>query len=284
MDLRGAARLVTLLALAATAAGCGSGGSHGAPRRTVSAPAGGPGATAVPPLPVPSTTGGTTPSGLTAPEGHWGSPVLADGFSGDRLDPARWQVYDAPDAASHPGSPAGVRVADGRLVLTGGLYGGRDESAGVFSRLAQTYGRWEARIRAEPGDGYAATAFLWPTRLGVPEWAEVDFAEIIDPTRHTGGLFVHHGREDRQVQKIARVDFTRWHTVALDWLPSQLTFWVDGRALWTYRGPLVPERADMHLYLRNEVTDGFHRTAATPKRVTMEVDWVRVFRAPASAR
>lgn len=210
--------------------------------------------------------------------------MLADDFRGGRLDPRRWQVYDAPNAPSHPGTPAGTRVSNGRLMLTGGLYGGRDESAGVVSRLAQTYGRWEARIRAGRGDGYSATAFLWPTRLGSPEWAEVDFAEIIDPTRRTAGLFIHHGRDDRQLRRIVRADFTRWHTVAVDWLPSYLRFWVDGKAVWTYRGPDVPRRADMHLYLRNEVQDGFRRTAHTPGRVTMQVDWVRVFRAPANAR
>ncbi len=283
MDRRGAARLAAVLVLAA-AVGCGIGGRPGAPRRTAAAPPAAAAGTAVPSEPAPSATRPRSRPGLTAAEGRWGRPVLADGFNGDRLDPAKWQVYDAPYAASHPGSPAGVHVSGGRLVLVGGLYDGRDESAGVVSRLAQTYGRWEARIRADPGAGYSATAFLWPTRPGIPEWAEVDFAEILDPTRHTGALFVHHGREDRQVQRTAHVDFTHWHTVAVDWLPSHLTFWVDGKALWTYRGPFVPQRADMHLFLRNEVREGFHRTAATPKRVTMEVDWVRVFRAPASAR
>lgn len=287
MDLRGAARLAAALALAVTAGGCGSGG-HRAPGPAVPAPPTGPGGTAVPSLP-PGGPPLTMPSfrpggGLTAPEAHWGRPVLADGFSGNRLDPAKWQVYDAPAAGSHPGTPAGVRVSGGVLWLTGGLYGGRDESAGIFSRLAQTYGRWEARIRADPGDGYSATAFLWPTRLGMPEWAEVDFAEILDPTRRSGALFIHHGRDDEQVQRTARVDFTRWHTVAVDWLPSHLTFWVDGKALWTYRGPFVPQHADMHLYLRNEVRTGFRRTASAPKRVTMEVDWARVFRAPMTAR
>ncbi|GAA4631697.1 hypothetical protein GCM10023196_062110 [Actinoallomurus vinaceus] len=212
--------------------------------------------------------------------GSWGLPVLYDGFGGDRLDPGKWQVYDAPNAVSHPGSPAGVHVSGGRLRLVGGLYGGKDQSAGVVSRLAQTYGRWEARIRADRGSGYSATAFLWPTRLGSPEWAEIDFAEIIDGTRRTGGLFVHHGADDRQLMKIVHVDFTRWHTVAVDWLPGRLTYWVDGKAVWTYLGPFVPSRADMHLNLRNETADGFHRLASTPMRVTMEVDWIRVFRAP----
>ncbi|MCO5972000.1 glycoside hydrolase family 16 protein [Actinoallomurus soli] len=289
MALRSARAAV--LALAVAAAGCSTGGGRGPvaapPAVTRSGPAAGDGTASATPTPGSSdelrpTRPSATPSARAY--GRWGRPVLYDDFGGDRLDPRKWQVYDAPDAPSHPGSPAGVHVANGRLRLVGGLYDGRDESAGVVSRLAQTYGRWEARIRADRGSGYSATAFLWPTRLGAPEWAEIDFAEIIDGTRRTGGLFIHHGADDRQLSRIAHVDFTRWHTVAVDWLPAKLTFRVDGEVVWSYAGPYVPKRADMHLNLRNETADGFHRMASTPQRVTMEVDWVRVFRAPGVTR
>lgn len=214
----------------------------------------------------------------------WGAPVLSDDFTGDRLDPGKWQVYEAPDASTHRGIAAGTHVSDGRLVLVGGLYGGRDQGAGVISRLAQTFGRWEARIRADPGAGYSATAFLWPVHMGEPEFAEIDFAEILSGDRRSGGLFIHHGRDDRQVQRTTRADFTRWHTVAVDWLPDHVTFWMDGRRTWTYKGSFVPQRSRMQLYLRNEMRNGFHRTARTPAKITMQVDWIRVYRAPAAAR
>ncbi|MFL6055824.1 MAG: glycoside hydrolase family 16 protein [Actinoallomurus sp.] len=283
------ARTAVLL-LAAAVAGCSSGGrTHTAapPTALPSSPAARDGTASATPTPVSSDGFRTTPprgDGPTRAYGRWGRPVLYDDFGGDRLDPHKWQMYDAPNAVSHPGSPAGIHVRGGRLRLVGGLYGGKDQSAGVVSRVAQTYGRWEARLRADRGSGYSATAFLWPTHLGAPEYAEIDFAEIIDGTRRTGGLFIHHGPDDRQLMKIAHVDFTRWHTVAVDWLPSRLTFWVDGKAVWNYQGPYVPQRADMHLNLRNETADGFRRLVSTPQRVTMEVDWVRVFRAPGTTR
>jgi hypothetical protein len=271
MTLHGAGRRAAALAVTITVAGCSSGA----------------GRPVVPQTRPPAL--GASPSGPPSRhtgefDGPWGTPVLSDDFGGTRLDPRKWQVYDAPNATSHPGIAAGTRVSGGHLVLVGGLYNGKDESAGVVSQLAQTYGRWEVRLRADPGSGYSATAFLWPTRLGDPEWAEIDFAEIMDSTRRTGGLFIHHGQDDQQLMKVARVDFTKWHTVAVDWLPDHITFWVDGKRAWTYRGPFVPQRADMHLYLRNEVKDGFHRTASSPQKVTMDVDWIRVYRAPAGMR
>lgn len=216
--------------------------------------------------------------------GVWGRPVLTDDFSGTRLDPSKWQAYNAPDARTHPGVSTGVSVANGRLQLVGGLYGGKDQSAGIISTYAQTFGRWEARLRADPGAGYSATAFLWPTQMGRPEWSEIDFAEILSANRRSGGLFIHHGRDDRQVQRTTRTDFTKWHTVAVDWLPDHVTFWMDGKKTWTYKGSFVPQRSKMQLYLRNELRNGYHRNASTPQHVTMQVDWIRVFRAPAAAR
>jgi hypothetical protein len=59
---------------------------------------------------------------------------------------------------------------------------------------------------------------------------------------------------------------------------------MDGKKTWSYTGPFVPRQAGMQLYLRNEMREGFHRTPSTPKRITMQVDWIRVYRAPSSAR
>ncbi|MEU5880255.1 hypothetical protein [Spirillospora sp. NPDC047279] len=54
--------------------------------------------------------------------------------------------------------------------------------------------------------------------------------------------------------------------------------------MWTYRGPLTPERSTMGLALQNDqVCDrgaGFCRTRTTPRWVTMHVDWVKIYRAP----
>jgi beta-glucanase (GH16 family) len=224
---------------------------------------------------------GRAPSAVT---GTWGAPVLSDDFNGTRLDTTKWQVYQDPDASTHRGVAAGTHVSGGRLMLVGGLYGGEDQGAGVISRYAQTFGRWEARIRSDPGAGYSATAFLWPVHMGDPEFAEIDFAEILGADRRSGGVFIHHGRDDRQVQKTIRSDFTKWHTVAVDWLPDHVTFWTDGKKTWTYKGSFIPKQAMMQLYLRNEMRNGFHRTGRTPQKITMQVDWIRVYRAPSAAR
>ncbi|KAB2343980.1 glycoside hydrolase family 16 protein [Actinomadura rudentiformis] len=218
------------------------------------------------------------------PRSSWGKPVLVDGFDGDRVDTSKWLVYDYPDARVNPRTKAATKVEDGTLKLTGGVYKGKDLSGGIASRLNQKHGRWEVRIRAEKGVGYSAVALLWPKVFGKPEHAEIDFAEVIDSARQNVGIFIHHGPDNRMAQRNVRRDATRWHTYAVDWLPRSLTFWVDGKKVWSYRGPLTPERSTMGLALQNDqVCDrgpGFCRTRGTPRWVTMHVDWVKIYKRP----
>ncbi|MFF3437089.1 glycoside hydrolase family 16 protein [Streptosporangium sp. NPDC002721] len=212
----------------------------------------------------------------------WGAPVLVENFDGTRVDGRKWVVYHSPGAETNPRTGRATSVGGGVLRLKGGIVGGRDLSGGIATRSAQRYGRWEVRLRAERGAGYTPVALLWPSDQGGGEYAEVDFAEIIDPSRRSGGIFVHRG--DRpQAQRQMRADFTRWHTVAVDWLPGRLTFWLDGRKVWDYRGPNVPRSRSMHLTLQNDVTCNEWspcRNRSTPPTVSMYVDWVKVYRAP----
>ncbi|RFU42669.1 hypothetical protein DZF91_05350 [Actinomadura logoneensis] len=229
--------------------------------------------------------GSPAPGATTDPPtpAFWGRPVVEDGFDGASVDPSRWVVYNSPDDRVNPRTAAATRVDGGTLQLTGGIYGGKDLSGGIASRLTLTHGRWEVRMRAEKGVGYSAVALLWPKVFGVPEKAEIDFAEMIDPTKQSADQYIHYGPNDTQKHNILRGDFTRWHVFALDWLPHRLTFWLDGRKVWDYRGDLTPERSQMGLALQNDqVCDrgpSFCRDASTPARVTMYVDWVKIYRA-----
>ncbi|MBW8482561.1 glycoside hydrolase family 16 protein [Actinomadura parmotrematis] len=217
--------------------------------------------------------------------GGWGAPAVTEDFDGTRLDPAKWVVYDSPDAKVNPRTRAATTVSGGQLHLTGALYDGKDLSGGVASTLDQRYGRWEVRMRADAGAGYSAVALLWPEHFGRPEKAEIDFAEVTDATRRTTGLFTHQGDDDAQAGRTVTADFTRWRTVALDWLPGGLTFWIDGRKVWTYTGPIRPRQTPMGLALQNDqICDrgpGSCRDRTTPAKVVMDVDRVRIWRAPA---
>jgi licheninase len=213
----------------------------------------------------------------TAQAQTWGAPVLVENFNGSSIDTSKWMIYHSPGAERNPRTGRAATVSAGVLRLKGGMYGGKDLSGGVATRHAQRYGRWEVRFRAEAGAGYTPVALLWPVAQGEgDDYAEVDFAEIVDPRRRGGGIFVHggHGRAQRQL----RADFTRWHAAAVDWLPGRLTFWLDGRRVWDYRGAYVPSGERMGLALQNDVVcEPRCRDASTPDTVSMYVDWVKVY-------
>ncbi|MEO3814077.1 glycoside hydrolase family 16 protein [Sphaerisporangium sp. B11E5] len=246
----------------------------------------------VSPAPRPPSPGPSAPPAPSAPpsggtpertDPKWGDPVFVENFDGTQIDRSRWEVYHSPDARVNPRTSQATSVHDGTLHMIGGFYGGKDLSGGVANTLSQTYGRYEVRFRGEAGAGYSLVALLWASD-DADGYAEVNFAEVIDPTRQTSGLYVHRG-EAPQAQSLMRADFTKWHTVALDWLPGRLVFWLDGRQVWEYTGPLVPEQP-MQLTLQNDVVCNEWspcRNASTPKTVSMWVDWVRVFRAPGGA-
>lgn len=212
-----------------------------------------------------------------APAG-WGQPVLAENFEGDRIDLSRWAVYHDP-RGTHPRTRKAVSVRDGALRLTGAVHGGEHLSGGVAAHYAQTFGRFEARMRVERGAGYSAVILLWPTRQGDPEWAEINFVEIPDPLRETAGLFVHHGRDDKTSSRSIDGDFTRWHVFTLERLPDRVTFLIDGKIVWEHTGGGIPRKADMHLALQNDIVCYSRdqcRDEGTPERVTMYIDWVRI--------
>ncbi|MFG1876140.1 family 16 glycosylhydrolase [Sphaerisporangium sp. NPDC049003] len=251
-------------------------GGPGSPPPPGGRPPGGPGS------PPPPGVRASVPPGALPPAGsRWGTPVFVEDFDGTGIDRSKWEVYDSPDAQVNPRTARATAVHDGMLQMTGGFYGGKDLSGGVASHLSQTYGRWEVRFRGEVGAGYSLVTLLWPSSQG-GEYSEIDFAEVIDPTRRTGGIYIHRG-EAEQAQSQVRADFTQWHTVAVDWLPGRLTFWLDGRQTWDYTGPRVPEGRPMHLTLQNDVVCNQWspcRDSSTPKTVSMFVDWVRIYRAP----
>jgi DNA-binding beta-propeller fold protein YncE len=131
---------------------------------------------------------------------------------------------------------------------------------------------------------------LWPKGKW-PDDGEIDLAEVLNAQRRGAGEFAHFGIDDRFIGKRipATVDFTKWHTIAVDWLPDHMTFWLDGKALWTIKraagnANYVPS-TPFHLALQNdEGCDGqCQPNKTTPANVIMDVDWVKVYAMPRSA-
>jgi beta-glucanase (GH16 family) len=225
----------------------------------------------------------------------WGKPSWADTFNGSKLNLKRWSVYDDP-TGKYSGwrrTPESVKVHHGALELIGhyqrpyGYVGG-----GLSYNSNQTYGRWSVRFRVDRGAGWEPVILLWPQGRW-PNDGEIDMAEIHNSSRRGGSEFLHLGRHNHFVGHPFPhyVNFTKWHILAVDWLRRHITFWLDGRPLWTVergRGDknYVPN-TPFHLAIQNDEGCADHRCKpdkSTPKQVIMKVDWIRIWSAPAGAR
>ncbi|GLI03367.1 glycoside hydrolase family 16 protein [Phytohabitans aurantiacus] len=198
-------------------------------------------------------------------------------------------MYNSP-TKKPPRSPAALSVGGNELRIRGGFDGdGKDMSGGLQSSWAQLYGRWEARFRVDLGAGYSAVVLLWPETDQWPTDGEINLAEANRGNRQTALNYLHNGPSDLKSGKTMHADFTKWHTVAVEWLPDRVTFFLDGveqRTVKAVHTPgkqnPVPSTSRMNLALQLDVgCDGFIqcRDADTPASVVMHVDWVKIYRA-----
>lgn len=155
--------------------------------------------------------------------------VLSDGFSGDRGDrPADdvWAVSGGRDSYA-------ALDGEGRLALNAVL---RTEKT-----FTQAYGRAEARIQAWRMDGAWRALSVLDANGRVPAGS----LETLDSDR---------------------VDGDDFHTYAIDWTPSTLTWSIDGRKVLRFTRA---EKGTPLMVVLNPASGGYYSTG-------MLVDWVTV--------
>jgi hypothetical protein len=224
-----------------------------------------------------------------------GKPVLAESFPGDTLNPNLWTLYNNPYGLT-PRTASSVTVAGGYLDITGHYqapYG--YVSGGLKSNINQTYGCWVVRFRAQNGAGYEPVVLLWPE--GPQADGEIDMAEVypgsvlpVSTNRRGAGEFVHIGNQFIGGRKIPfSVNFAQWQTVAVDWLPNQITMYLNGKETWTvgtdYMGMGTDYIPNTPFHLAMQFDEGCNRdrcrpNSSTPSQVAMQVAWVKIYAAP----
>ncbi len=222
-----------------------------------------------PPL-TPSRSPEAADGGTAAQALGWGAPNRVDEFDGGPGE--GWDFYDGP---GHGGngtrSPGAVSVVDGVLTITGD---GSGTTAGMAWNPGQSYGRWEARVRAPASDpSYNALLLLWPDAEDWPVGGEIDFMETSDPARQRTNIFVHYGADNSQVSGEVEADATQWHHWAVEWTPEHIAAFIDGREWYRTTEPAAIPSRPMHLCIQ---LDWFPQSG-TPRTSTMEVDWVRQY-------
>ena len=210
-------------------------------------------------------------------------------------------------ARFHSDSPLTVFVQNGELVcramatpdslkakgeqkdfITGGV---RSEG-----RYSFRYGRAEARIFTTPHSGNFPAFWMMPakSKKGWPHEGEIDIWEQINNenkayhTLHSNWTFnLKHKTDPMSHFAMGDIDYSRYHTFAVEWTPTQITWSVDGKVAGTavkstnadaLANGQWPYTEPFYLILNQSVGDG--SWAAGPDmnfRYETRFDWVRVY-------
>ena len=210
-------------------------------------------------------------------------------------------------ARFHSDSPLTVFVQNGELVcramatpdslkakgeqkdfITGGV---RSEG-----RYSFRYGRAEARIFTNPHSGNFPAFWMMPakSKKGWPHEGEIDIWEQINNenkayhTLHSNWTFnLKHKNDPMSHFAMGDIDYSRYHTFAVEWTPTQITWSVDGKVAGTavkstnadaLANGQWPYTEPFYLILNQSVGDG--SWAAGPDmsfRYETRFDWVRVY-------
>ncbi|MDR3709456.1 MAG: glycoside hydrolase family 16 protein [Capsulimonadaceae bacterium] len=232
-----------------------------------------------------------------------------DEFNGSSIDPRKWTVSDGCDLLYAPGeqyfAPDHVIVEGGiarfhadnvahpargpRPPLDGiyanTLYGdyryqsGEIRSIGKFQQL---YGCWEFRLKIPVVTGTWPAAYLlkwdegWPPEIDVEECSGNIMQTVIQTDVYSDG----YGRMQRSWANFpsAGLDRSTWHTYAITWEPTAISWYIDG----VYRGATkAPEAGipDVPMYIRLNLAVGTFGgdPAKSSWPQDMDCDYVHVY-------
>lgn len=183
-----------------------------------------------------------------------------DDFTGKGL-PAKWTFdtggYGFGDKQLQWNSNNNAQLSgNGGLVITAAQGGGGHTcwygpctytAAKIQTTFAQTYGRFEARIKLPAGRG------LWPAFWMIPAHSsgpgEIDIIEVNNKSPYLASGYVHDpGVFSYKARTVLDLPISaQYHTYGIDWTPSGITWTLDGTAYghiksypnWPFNQPFI---------------------------------------------
>ena len=139
---------------------------------------------------------------------------------------------------------------------------------------SQLYGRYAIRFKADPVPGYKTAWLLWPDSEVWPRDGEIDFPEGGLASNICGYMHYQNGTSGGDQDKYCTpTTYTSWHTAVIEWLPTRLTFLLDGQVVGnsTSRIPNTP----MHWVIQTETSLASVPTDTAAGNV--QIDWVAMY-------
>jgi hypothetical protein len=226
------------------------------------------------------------PPGSPAPPANPPSPpsgatlVFADDFAGSTVNAAAWRLYDSAGNAGHGlRRPSAIALdGTGHLVITAQMTNGELVSGGMSSRRSVTYGWFEFRARTEPDPTgtMSGVVLTWPDSGRWPVDGENDIYETgaAAGSRDPFHSYVHYGSDNEQYRFTHHSDGSQWHTMAMDWRPDAIRFYLDGALAGSVTDPRAIPRSAHHLAVQLDA----RKDGTLSRPVRMYVDYVRIYR------
>lgn len=163
------------------------------------------------------------------------------------------------------------------------------------NRFGFTYGIVEGRILSNPWIGNFPAFWMMPENqsAGWPDCGEIDIWETIDEqqrswhTVHSNWTYDLGQTGNPQSSFNVEVDLSRYHTYRLEWTPTLLTWFVDGKEVGRYAKSTNQSHLDQgqwpfdkhfHLILNQSVGNGaWAANADVSHTYETRFDWVRVY-------
>jgi hypothetical protein len=237
------------------------------------------------------------PSGENPPTALSGFTLkYVQDFTGNSI-PANWGAYH--------GTPGGessdvAQWVPDMCTFSGGeahfMALGIDSCGLQYYGNPQVYGAWFARLKgdSQPSNIFFSNIFLlfptnnqWPPEIDIFEDGG-DRSRTISSLYNTVGSLCgsaateqclqSYGQSNGQSGGVANDD-TQWHTYGVEWTPSSVTWFIDGRAIYTapasqVKSPAQQPAVPMYMDLQSQNLQG---TGAPAQRESMTVDWVEEY-------
>lgn len=115
-------------------------------------------------------------------------------------------------------------------------YSWRSGMVTTYTDFRFTYGYVEVTARLPQGNGlWPALWLLTPNKQSLPE---IDIAEMLYP--QTVQVVLHPLGADHEYTFLPS-HYSGWHTFAVDWEPTSITWYVDDKEVFRYRGAGIPD-------------------------------------------
>lgn len=243
-------------------------------------------------------------------EGGVWTCTFADDFSGRSLDTSKWVTGDTSVSGFYANATCfepgrGYSVGAGYLKLTVSKRGTFDcttpggsvpadyigGAVSTYGKFSQAYGRFEARIKYPSHTGVGLHSGFWmnPQKLTYGVWpasGEIDVAEWFSYAADKAFPSLHYtGRTKADTGwdcAIGAADV--FHTYAVEWGPTQMSFLYDGQVCFTRSwmptdldAPAPFDKAFVPSLLAAAGGGTNSPDASTPNSATTVVDYVKVW-------